>query len=53
MQYLITLKDNEPFVTNYYDYENHYIDGMTVYNLLNYTYTTDGINWDGITEDHL
>ncbi len=52
MNYLI-LRDGEAFYTNWFDYENNYNDGMVVFNLLTDTYTTDGINWKEIEQDHL
>lgn len=45
MNYLITHPDFEPFYTNWFDVHNNYIHGMTVFNLLNVTHTTDGIHW--------
>jgi hypothetical protein len=51
--YLITQSPYEPFIPQYYEYENHYVKGMIVYNLLNKKYTTDGINWINISFDHL
>lgn len=44
---------NSCFYTNYYDYENNYIEGSVVFNLLQNTFTTDGITWEEIEEDHL
>lgn len=52
MQYLV-LHNNKAFYTNWYNYENNYNDGMVVFSLLTDTYTTDGINWEEIEEDHL
>jgi len=40
-------------MTEWFDYENHYVSGMIVYNLLDYTYTKDGINWDSLEIDSL
>ena len=53
MNYLITHHNFEPFYTNWFEYPNHYLEGMTVFNLLDNTYTTNGIDWKEITEDHL
>ena len=55
MKYLITSFDGniKPFLTNYYSYENNYVENMIVFDLLNSEYTIDGINWLEITEDHL
>ena len=52
MNYLIT-GDFEPFLTNWFDAENNFNEGMTVYNLLSWMYTKDGVTWIEITEDHL
>lgn len=35
MQYLITIPGHEPFTTKWYQYENHYTEGMVVYDLIN------------------
>ena len=53
MHYLIHPKDSEPFLTRYYDYANHFEDGMIVYNLWNQTYSTDGITWKPIEIEQL
>lgn len=58
MRYLITTtnaENNEPFKTNYYDYENNFDEllGMIVYDLFNDKYTTDGKKWKPIEIDHL
>ena len=53
MRYLIINPDHEPFLTNWFDYPNFFVMGMTVFDLHDYTYTTDGDNWKDITEDHL
>jgi len=53
MNYLIHPKDSEPFLTRYYEYDNHYVEGMIVYDLINEAYTTNGIDWKEITTDHL
>lgn len=56
MRYLITTKETySPFLTKWFDPENHFnpeID-MTVYDLIEYKFTTDGINWHDIEIDHL
>jgi len=52
MNYLIFYK-GESFYTNWFDAENNYVEGMTVWNLLSHKFTTDGINWMDITQDHL
>jgi len=53
MQYLITTPNDPPFLTNWYSFENNYIKGMVVYDLINYTYSTDGKIFNPITEDNL
>lgn len=52
-QYLITGEDIEPFTTELFEYENHYQDGMVVYDLHSQGYTTDGKNWKQYETDHL
>jgi len=54
-QYLITTSIQEPFYTNYFDAENHFNSelDMVVFDLRNHTYTTNGIIWQEIKEDHL
>lgn len=54
MQYLITFNDDrKPFLTKWLDYENHYVEGMTIFNLWVNTYSTDGKIFLDIPEDHL
>lgn len=53
MNYLIPQEGHEPFLTNWYDYENNYNEGMVIYNLLSGTYSTDGITFKEIQEDYL
>lgn len=53
MKYLITLPNQEPFLTNWYDYENNYSEGMIVYDLETYKFTIDGKTWNDIMEDSL
>ncbi len=54
-KYLIITNENKPFFTNYFDYENNFNDeiNMVVFDLFHHIYTTDGINWKEIEEDHL
>jgi hypothetical protein len=54
-KYLILTDQNKPFFTNYYEYENHYNNEITmiVFDLINNLFTADGINWEKIEEDHL
>lgn len=56
MRYLVTRANAIiPFVTNIYDYENHWFDniGMVIYNLQDLMYTTDGKTWLPIEIDQL
>lgn len=55
MRYLITSKDNEPFLTEYYQFENHFNPdiGMVVFDLAKSSYSTNGQDWMDIEEDHL
>jgi hypothetical protein len=49
----ITSPGEPPFFTPYFDAENHFVDGMTVYDLFARLYTTDGETWKPINEDVL
>lgn len=56
MNYLILYQgthERSAFYTNWFDPENNYIEGMTVFNLLTHTFTTDGKTWKEIVQDHL
>lgn len=55
MRYLVTMNSNPPFLTKWFEYENHWDDGkgMVIYDLQNLTYTTDGKTWLPIEIDHL
>lgn len=53
MQYLITMPDEPPFLTNWYDFPNNFVEGMVIYNLTNFTYSYDGKTFIDIPEDHL
>ena len=53
MRYLITEPGYKPVLTPYFQRENHYNVGMTVYDLVEDKYTTDGWKWKDIEEDHL
>jgi hypothetical protein len=53
MRYLVTFESVTPFFTHYFDAENHFIDGMTVYDLVQRKYTTDGKTWNDIEIDVL
>jgi len=55
MRYLIISDGHEPFLTKWYEYENHFNPetNMVVYDLMLDKYTTDGMNWKDIDIDHL
>lgn len=55
MQYLIVTSSHEPFLTKWFDAENHFNkdDDMVVFDLWTERYTTDGKTWLPIPEDHL
>jgi len=53
MRYLITIPDLEPFLTNWYSFENNYVSGMVIYDLYNSTYSTDGETFTPLKEDSL
>lgn len=55
MRYLIITKDNQPFYTNWFDYENLYNSEVMVcvFDIENGKHTFDGKNWEPTTFDHL
>ncbi len=54
MRYLVTTQDYKPpFFTMWFEYENHYQNGMIVYDLFNSLYTTDGKTWEPVETDQL
>lgn len=53
MRYLITTPNETPFLSPYFEAENHFVDGMTVYDIFAQLYTTDGKTWKRINEDRL
>jgi len=55
MRYLITSNAGHPFVSQWFEAENHFNPDcdMIVYDLKALMYTTDGYNWQDIKEDHL
>lgn len=53
MRFLITHIDFTPFLTNWYDYETHYKQGMVIYDLYTNKYSIDGVTWGEIDEDVL
>lgn len=53
VRYLITSEKFEPFFTNWWDYENNYDKGMTVYDLHECKYSKNGKDWYDIEDDHL
>lgn len=52
MRYLI-IHNGEAFFTKWFEYENHYNEGMIVINTNNMTITFDGLTWTEIQEDNL
>lgn len=52
MRYLIT-GVGDPFLTNWFEYENNFIPGMIIYDIISCMYTTNGKDWEPIPEDHL
>jgi len=55
MIYLVTMNGNPPFLTKWFEYDNHWQDGinMVVCDLLNLAYTQDGKTWHPIETDQL
>ena len=57
MRYLITFTKpgNEPFLTRWFDYDNHYNPdlGMIIFDLEYELYSTNGKDWQSIPQDHL
>lgn len=55
MRYLVTTKDNPPFLTEYFDVENHFAEnlGMVVYDLCKKIYTKNGRMWFEIPKNSL
>lgn len=51
--YLITIPNEPPFVTTYYDFSNHFVEGMVIYNLATLRYSYDGKTFIDINQDHL
>lgn len=52
-RYLIIINGSVPFLTHWYDFENNYEEGMTVYDFRKMMYTSDGVNWNQIQRDSL
>lgn len=53
MRYLIINLKEKPFLTNWFEPENHFIIGMVVFDLLEDKYTMSGELWHDIEIDHL
>lgn len=53
MRYLITTIEETPFLTEWFEPENHFSEGMVVYDLYKNKYMTDGKTWLTIEYDHL
>lgn len=54
-RYLVTTQDNDPFFTQFFNPENHFVPDvrMVVYDLISRLYTDDGEEWFPIEVDHL
>lgn len=54
-RYLITMDGEEPFTTEWYDFQNNYRAdlNMIVYDLHNNLYSTNGIDYKELENDHL
>lgn len=53
MRYLVYIPGGEPFFTNNFQPENHFVDGMVVFDTNYDKYTTDGKQWHDIPSDEL
>ena len=54
MRYLVIIDGDKPYLTRWFDYENHWCDKITmVCDIPNYKYTVDGKNWHPIIFDQL
>ena len=53
MRYLVYVPGTEPFFTNWFEHENHFVDGMVVFDTTCDKYTIDGQNWFEIEHDKL
>lgn len=55
MRYLIVTKNNNPFYTNWYEYDNLYDPNVItcIFDLLKGTHTFDGKTWIETIKDHL
>lgn len=51
-QYII-IHQGQVFYTHWFTPDNNFVEGMIVIDLTNNEYTTDGITWKEIEEDHL
>lgn len=52
--YFVVCKDNSAFYTNWYQFENHWNDGIhCVINIGAFKITFDGETWEDIETDHL
>jgi hypothetical protein len=55
MRYLVTTNSTSPFLTDWFDAENHFNSEieMVVYDLSECKFTSDGKTWNRIEIDHL
>lgn len=52
-RYLIVPAFGVPFLTIWYDYDQHYEQGMKVFDFRTMMFTSDGITWNQISRDQL
>lgn len=55
MRYLVTSQFYTPFLTDWFDSENHFNPDaeMIVYDLVEKKYTHNGVDWFDLSVDHL
>lgn len=53
MRYLILQPGENPFFSDYFDVDNLFFEGLTVIDLKNGLFTTNGKEWKEIETDHL
>ena len=53
MNFLIQPKDEKPFLTNWFEFENHYSKGMVIYNLISNMFSSDGDTLSELLDNQL
>ena len=55
MRYLITTKNELPFITKWFEFENNFNPNieMIIYDLVECRFSVDGKTWNDIEIDHL